>query len=92
MRYIENNTVYVVLDSVIFINLAKKRPQGPPATYWVADIRIIIRQYVDVRFPDPVKGRFGTNFLGKPPPVLRMNHPGIDPIKNCAFLLDFTPR
>ena len=91
MRYIENNTVYVVLDSVIFINLAKKRAQGPAAANWIADIRIIIRQYVDVGFPDPVKARLGTIFLGKPPPVLRMNHPGVDPVKNFAFLLDFTP-
>jgi hypothetical protein len=80
-----------MLGSFFFINLAKKRAQGPAATYWVADIRIIIRQYVDVGFPDPVKGRFGTIFLGKPPPVLRMNHPGVDPVKNFAFLLDFTP-
>ncbi len=81
----------VLLGTFIFINLAKKRVQGPPATYWVADIRVIIRQYVDVRLSEPIKGGFGTIFLWKPLPVLRMNHPRIDAIKNFAFLLDFIP-
>ena len=80
-----------MLSTFIFINLAKKRAQGPAATYRVADIRIIICQYVDVGFPDPVKRGLGTIFLGKPPPVLRMNHPGVDPVKNFTFLPDFAP-
>ena len=81
-----------MLGTFIFINLAKKRAQGPAAAYRVADIRIIIRQYVDVGFPDPVKARLGAIFLGKPPPMLRMNHPGVHPVKSFAFLFDFTPR
>lgn len=79
------------LGTFIFVNLAQKRTQGPPAADRVADIRVIIRQYIDVRLPYPVKKRFGTIFLGKPPPVLGMDHARIHAVKSFAFLLDSAP-
>jgi hypothetical protein len=70
------------------VDFAEECSKRPTAADGVAGIRVVVREHIAVRFPDPVKRGLGPILLRVPPPVLNMHHLRIHPVKNTTSLRD----